>query len=104
MENRVPLPRPLPGISGKVLAGILVVALGASAVGVYRYRQATAAANVSYTTAKVARGTITDAITGTGPISAANAVPLNFKSSGKVAEIDVNVGDKVTAGQVLAKL
>jgi HlyD family secretion protein len=104
MENRLPLPRHLPAVSGKVAAGALIVALAVSGVAVYRYRAAQNAAAVSYTTAPVTRGSITDAVTGTGPIAAANAVPLNFKNSGKVAEIDVNVGDQVKAGQVLAKL
>lgn len=104
MENRLPLPGRLPTVSGKVLAGALIVALVVSGVAVYRYRAAQSAAAVSYTTTSVQRGTITDAVTGTGPVSAANAVPLNFKNSGKVSEIDVNVGDKVKAGQILAKL
>ena len=104
MENRLPLPRPLPAITGKLTAGILAAALVVSGVAVYRYRAASSAAAGSYTTARIQRGTITDAVTGTGPIAASQAVPLNFKNSGKVSEIDVNVGDKVKAGQVLAKL
>ena len=104
MENRLPLPRPFPAIGGKLTAAILAAALVVSGVAVYRYRAASSAAAGSYTTSRVQRGTITDAVTGTGPIAASQAVPLNFKNSGKVSEIDVNVGDKVKAGQVLAKL
>src|SRR5579864_7242754 len=104
MENRLPLPRQLPAITGKVTAGILALALVVSGAAVYRYRAASSAAAGSYTTTRIQRGTITDAVTGTGPIAASQAVPLNFKNSGKVSEIDVNVGDKVKAGQVLAKL
>jgi len=104
MENRLPLPRPLPAITGKLAAAILASALVVSGVAVYRYRAASSAAATSYTTTRVQRGTITDAVTGTGPISASQSVPLNFKNSGKVSEIDVNIGDKAKAGQVLAKL
>ena len=104
MENRLPLPRPFPAIAGKLAAAILAAALVVSGVAVYRYRAASSAAATSYTTTRVQRGTITDAVTGTGPIAASQAVPLNFKNSGKISEIDVNVGDKVKAGQVLAKL
>jgi HlyD family secretion protein len=104
LENRLPLPGALPAITGKLAGAILAAALVVSGVAVYRYRQASTSAAGSYTTAQVQRGTITDAITGTGPIAASQAVPLNFKNSGKVAEIDVTVGDKVKAGQVLAKL
>lgn len=105
MENRLPLPHPLlPAITGKLAAGLLAAALVVSGVAVYRYRAASNTASSSFTTSRVQRGTITDAVTGTGPIAASQAVPLNFKNSGKVAEIDVKVGDKVKAGQVLAKL
>jgi len=105
MENRLPLPRPLlPPITTKIAAAVLAAALVVSGVAVYRYRAAANAAAGTFTTAPVQRGTITDAVTGTGPIAASQAVPLNFKNSGKVSEIDVNVGDKVKAGQVLAKL
>jgi len=104
MENRLPLPRPLPAITGKLAGGILAAALVVSGVAVYRYRAASAAGASAYTTTRVQRGAITDAVTGTGPIAASQAVPLNFKNSGKVSEIDVNVGDKVKAGRVLAKL
>src|SRR5712692_3386703 len=104
MENRLPLPRPLPAITGKLAGAILAAALLVSGVAVYRYRAASNAGAGTYTSTRVQRGTITDAVTGTGPVAASQAVPLNFKNSGKVSEIDVNVGDKVKAGQVLAKL
>ena len=104
MENRLPLPRPIPAITGKLTAAILAAALVVSGVAVYRYRAASSASATSYTTTRVQLGTITDAVTGTGPIAASQAVPLNFKNSGKISEIDVNVGDNVKAGQVLAKL
>ncbi len=103
MEQKLPLRR-LPVIPGKVAAVILVAALVITGAGLYRYRMATTETVSPYTTATPSTSTITDAVTGTGPIAAANAVPLNFKSSGKVAEIDVAVGDKVKAGQVLAKM
>ena len=47
----------------------------------------------------IVTGGHTDSVTGTGPIAASQAVPLNFKNSGKVSEIDVNVGDKVKAAR-----
>ncbi|HLG73580.1 MAG TPA: biotin/lipoyl-binding protein, partial [Chloroflexota bacterium] len=104
MINNVILPRRLPGISGKVMSGVLALAIVSSGVGVYRFRAAHSAGSVSYSTATVQRGTISSSVTATGPISAASAVPLNFKSSGKLASINVKVGDQVQAGQVLAAL
>lgn len=58
----------------------------------------------SYVTAPVQRTDLAETVAATGPIVAPSAVPLNLKNSGKLAEIDVKVGDAVQAGQVLAKL
>ncbi|HEX8967660.1 MAG TPA: biotin/lipoyl-binding protein, partial [Chloroflexota bacterium] len=32
------------------------------------------------------------------------SVPLSFRSSGKLSEVDVSVGQEITAGQVLARI
>src|SRR5262245_59562317 len=61
-------------------------------------------ATVSYQTATVQRGNIVQSVDATGPISAPSTLPLNFKNSGKLAEVDVSVGDRVQPGDVLARL
>jgi HlyD family secretion protein len=58
----------------------------------------------AYQTATVQRGNIEVSVTATGPIEAVNSLPLTFKTSGKLAELDVQPGDRVKKGQVLAKL
>src|SRR5206468_522921 len=58
----------------------------------------------TYQTSSVSRGNVVIGVTATGPISAVTNVPLSFKGSGKLTALKVNVGDKVTAGQVLATL
>lgn len=58
----------------------------------------------TYRTATVSRGNIEVSVIATGPISAVNQLPLTFKSSGKLAELDVQPGQTVKKGQVLAKL
>ncbi|MFI5267606.1 MAG: hypothetical protein ACHQ7M_09550, partial [Chloroflexota bacterium] len=94
MSINVLIPRrPAPAVPSKVLAGLLAVAIGGSAAVVYRTRAASDSASAAYVTSAVAQGTISSTVTGTGPISAASAVPLNFKSSGKLATITVKVGD-----------
>lgn len=52
----------------------------------------------------VRKGTIVQSVLATGKIKAVDSVDLGFESSGKVSEVYVNVGDRVEAGQLLAKL
>ena len=49
-------------------------------------------------------GEIRSTISATGPITNPASLPLTFKSSGKLVDLRVQVGDRVTAGQVLAQL
>jgi RND family efflux transporter MFP subunit len=55
-------------------------------------------------TAEVIVGDLTSEVSGTGSIVAPNAVDLAFSTTGKVAELNVNPGNLVTEGDVLAKL
>ncbi|MGH3720289.1 MAG: biotin/lipoyl-binding protein [Pseudonocardiaceae bacterium] len=57
----------------------------------------------SLTTAWVVRGTATSAVTATGSLHAISEQKLRFPEGGRLTELDVSVGDRVTAGQVLAK-
>jgi RND family efflux transporter MFP subunit len=59
--------------------------------------------SITYLTAQVAQGNLAITVSATGPVQSAT-YPVNFASSGKIAEIDVSVGQHVNAGQVLAKL
>ncbi|MFC1908460.1 efflux RND transporter periplasmic adaptor subunit [Chloroflexota bacterium] len=52
----------------------------------------------------VVRGDLSVSVTGDGRIEASRQVRLTFGSAGTVEEINVNEGDRVTAGQTLAKL
>lgn len=55
-------------------------------------------------TATVDRGTVSAVVSGTGSLEPAGRMNVNFKTAGTLTEIDVKVGDKVTTGQVLARL
>ena len=55
-------------------------------------------------TAKIQRGNLTASLSAAGTVTAKSQVALTFQTSGQVKEIDAKVGDKVKAGQVLAKL
>jgi HlyD family secretion protein len=59
---------------------------------------------VTYQTAPVSKGTVAETVTATGPIAAAQTLPLSFKSSGKLADLKVSVGQKVKKGDVLAQI
>ena len=59
--------------------------------------------SVTYLTAQVTQGNLATTVSATGPVQSAT-YPVNFAASGKIAEIDVSVGQHVNAGQVLAKL
>src|SRR2546426_807408 len=52
----------------------------------------------------VARRTVTASVTGTGNLVPAEQANVSFKVSGTLTEIDVRVGDHVSAGQVLARI
>lgn len=71
--------------------------------GVVVARAAGSRKPITYQYGSVRQGTLTLTVSGTGPVSAA-LYNLSFASSGRIAEIDVQVGQQVTAGQTLAKL
>ena len=55
-------------------------------------------------TFSVQRGTVQAAVGGTGTLVPAAQQNLGFRVSGQLTEVDVKVGDHVSAGQVLAKI
>lgn len=54
--------------------------------------------------ADVKKGDISSIVSSSGTLTGKNVVDLKFKSGGKLAYINVKVGDKVTSGQVIAGL
>ena len=61
-------------------------------------------ANVNYTEETVVRRSISEVVSVTGNVKPLSSVDLAFELSGRVSNIDVTVGDKVSAGQNLAEL
>jgi HlyD family secretion protein len=55
-------------------------------------------------TALVARATITDQVSSSGAVAASASENLGFAKGGKLTSLKVRVGDRVTAGQLLAKV
>ncbi|MGZ3664725.1 MAG: efflux RND transporter periplasmic adaptor subunit [Ktedonobacterales bacterium] len=83
-----------------IVSGVLVVVLLLTVAMVVR---ASNGPTVTYTTAKVTQGNLAVTVSATGPVQSA-IYDVNFSGSGKLAEIDVALGQQVKAGQTLAKL
>ncbi len=84
---------------------IIVGVIAAVSVGAYlrfRPQQASAATNVS--TATVQRGTLAATVSTAGNVQAHQQADLSFGQSGTVKAINVEVGDRVKAADVLAEL
>ncbi len=92
--------------TGILIAIGVALALSLGGFGYYKqvYLPAQATATPAYNTTKVRTGDISVTADGVGNILPADSVPVGFQTSGTVAELSVKVGDRVEAGQVLAKL
>src|SRR6266851_3698300 len=87
-----------------VVAGLAIVAL---VLGTLIYRDmfvTTKNAGSSLNLYTVTRRTVTASITGSGNVEPQAQSNVNFKVAGTLTEIDVHVGDHVSAGQTLAKI
>jgi HlyD family secretion protein len=85
------------------IAASAAVVLVALAAGIVYAATRPPAAVVTFTTQPVLRGTLALTVSATGSVTAPT-YDANFADQGTVTEIDVQVGDSVSAGQVLAKL
>ena len=78
--------------------------IGLLAVSLIGCQAAPATSQTTERTAQVARGTIRAAVSASGSIAPAQKVDLNFGAPGTVAEIAIGEGDRVKAGDMLARL
>jgi multidrug efflux pump subunit AcrA (membrane-fusion protein) len=85
-----------------IVLGLLAVLLAFLIVHDVFFPAAPAAAAVNAAT--VSMGNVRAAVTGTGTVVPAQQQNLGFGEAGTLAEVDVKVGDRVTKGQVLARL
>ena len=83
-----------------VLAVIGAVIGGPVLVG----RATTVPPPVPLRTAPVTRGSLTQTVAVSGSVTASSLIRLNFKLSGRLAEILVTVGDRVVKDQAIARL
>jgi len=82
-----------------VIILILVITIGSYAAFSFTKKE-----GPKYTTAKVVKSEVVQTVSATGTVEAAESVDLSFVNSGKIKEINVEVGDQVEKDAVLAKL
>lgn len=85
------------------IAGVAIALVVALIAGFLVVRARAAKPPTTYQTATISTGNLAQTVGGSGPVQAA-LYNLNFTASGKVAAIDVSVGQSVSAGQTLASL
>ena len=84
---------------------VIVLVIAGVAVGAYlQFRPAQVDAATTSSTATVSRNTLSATVNGAGNIQSHQTTDLSFGQSGTVKSINVKVGDKVKAGDVLAEL
>ncbi|MCC6146029.1 MAG: efflux RND transporter periplasmic adaptor subunit [Anaerolineaceae bacterium] len=98
-----------PTIRKPILIGLVtVIVLAGAGLGYTFWKQSAqntiSAEKADYHTAQVRRGDLTLSATGSGTLAAGKTANLSFPISGKVETLNVQVGDRVTKGQELAKL
>jgi RND family efflux transporter MFP subunit len=88
-----------------IVGGVIVIGIAA-----FAYTQIAASASpanaqtTKATTTRVTTGDISGSVTASGNLQAHQDISLSLQSSGIVKEVNVKVGDQVTAGQTLLKL
>jgi macrolide-specific efflux system membrane fusion protein len=84
-----------------IVAGGVVVVLVAAGVGIWAAGGSSAATPTTQLVA-AASSTLQQTVASTGTIEPAQQANLNFATSGQVTSVSATVGEKVTAGKVLA--
>jgi HlyD family secretion protein len=87
---------------GRVFALVLVGLLAGGAVFVSRANAP--AAKTELRTQAVTKGSVIQSVAVSGSVAAMSQTKMTFRTSGKISDVYVSVGQQVTAGQPLAKL
>lgn len=83
---------------------IIIIAVVLIVVGYFSFNSLFKSKTDGYITEKVSKGEVLQEVSETGSIKATDNINLSFKSSGRIESINVNVGDNVKPGDVLAKI
>ncbi len=83
---------------------VLALVVGAIAFVVIKKPWAKSEDPITFSTVTVSRGSIAAKVTANGTLSAVKTVQVGAQVSGRVVELNADFNDKVTKGQVIAKL
>jgi HlyD family secretion protein len=97
-------PSPLAGLLGRKRVLAAIVALLLLAFVGWRMVRARAAGEVTYRFATVEQGSIQQTVSATGNLSAVKTVQVGTQVSGQVAATFADFNDRVTKGQLLARI
>jgi len=89
-------------LKNKWLWVIIIIAIIGGAFAYYKISGSKPA--IQYTTEDVTRGNLIQTVTATGEVDSAHDINLSFRQSGRLAELNVEEGNLVKAGQILAKI
>jgi macrolide-specific efflux system membrane fusion protein len=84
--------------------GLVVLLVATTGAGAWLLTRRTDAVAAQTITSTVATGTFQDTVTATGTLQPTRQADLDFAVSGRVTSVEVAAGDKVTKGDVLARL
>ncbi|MBI5301316.1 MAG: efflux RND transporter periplasmic adaptor subunit [Chloroflexi bacterium] len=87
-----------------VLIVVLVIVAVSGFLGWQKVSANAAAASVRLQTATVERGTIAATVSAAGNVAAPEDAVMAFQTSGRVAKVNVQIGDRVKKGQLLMEL
>ncbi len=87
-----------------IIVGVVIIVLAVAVVFGMQQVSANAATAARVQTTPVQRGTLIATVNAAGNVSTPEEAAMAFQTSGKVAKVSVQVGDKVKKGQLLMQL
>ena len=87
-----------------IIGAIIIVVLGGAGFFLFRQTTASPASSVRVQTVAVQRGSLVATVSAAGNVLTPEEAAMAFQTSGRVAKVNVQVGDAVKKGQVLLEL